>query len=192
PDGKPHNVFPQIQANANLSLSGSQKIFQACNNDVNAVYKMVDAKSVHGFALDCTIQIKKSSVLEDAQSPNVIGVLPGSDPKLKSEYVIYSAHLDHLGISDPVNGDRINNGAYDNGTGIAALLEIARAFTSMKTAPKRSILFIAVTGEEKGLQGSDYFANHPTVPVDSLVADINMDMLMMLYPFSNIVIIGAE
>src|SRR4029453_3871628 len=94
------------------------------------------------FALPITIQMKTVGKQENVKSPNVVGLLEGSDPKLKNEYIVYTAHLDHLGISAPVNGDSINNGAYDNATGIAAIIEIARAFASLPVHPKRSMIFL--------------------------------------------------
>jgi len=125
-------------------------------------------------------------------SPNVAGVLRGSDPKLARECVVVSAHLDHLGISEPVNGDSINNGAYDNASGTAMMLETARAFTALKVKPKRSIVFLSVTGEEKGLQGSDYFAQHEAPDSMDVVADLNLDMVLMLRPVKQVVAIGAQ
>ena len=119
-------------------------------------------------------------------------ILPGSDPQLKNEYVVFTAHLDHLGIGDPVKGDSIYNGAADNASGTAALIEMARAFSEMQTAPRRSLLFIAVTGEEEGLLGSDYYAHNPTVPMAQIVADVNMDEVSFLYDFKDIVPLGGE
>ena len=104
----------------------------------------------------------------------------------------FTAHADHLGIGDPVNGDDIYNGAGDNASGTAALIEIARAFTRMPQAPRRSLLFIAVTGEEEGLLGSDYYAHNPTVPMSQIVANVNMDEVSFLYDFKDIVPLGAE
>jgi Zn-dependent M28 family amino/carboxypeptidase len=118
-------------------------------------------------------------------------VLPGSDPKLSQEYVVYTAHLDHLGIGKPINGDPIYHGAADNASGTAALLVLAKAFKSLPHPPARSIMFLGVTAEEKGLLGSDYFAHFPTVPIQSLVADINMDGASIFYAFNNIVPLGA-
>jgi Zn-dependent M28 family amino/carboxypeptidase len=114
-------------------------------------------------------------------SKNIVGSRPGDDATLKNEYVIVSAHLDHLGVGKPVNGDRIYNGAMDDASGIASLIEIARALQKEKAASKRSILFLAVTGEEKGELGSEYFAAHPTI-AGRVVADINMDMYLPLFP----------
>ena len=130
------------------------------------------------IAFRAKIAVKRSQV----ESPNVVGVLPGTDPTLKDQYVVLSAHLDHLGIGEPINGDNIYNGAMDDGSGIASLLEIARAIHDSGLELKRSLLFVAVTAEEKGLLGSWYFANHPTVPAGSIVADINMDMFLPLHP----------
>ena len=126
------------------------------------------------------------------ESPNVAAILPGSDPQLKNEYVAFTAHLDHLGIGDPVKGDKIYNGAADNASGTSALLEMARAFSELHPAPRRSLLFIAVTGEEEGLLGSDYYAQNPTVPITQIVADINMDEVSFLYDFKDIVPLGGE
>jgi len=110
-------------------------------------------------------------------------VLRGSDPKLRNEHVVYSAHLDHMGIGAPVDGDSIYNGARDNASGIAALLEIARSFMRLPQPPRRSIMFVAVTGEESGLVGSDYFAHYPTVPISAMAANVNMDELAIDYDF---------
>ncbi len=128
----------------------------------------------------------------EAESPNIAAILPGSDPQLKNEYVVFTAHADHLGIGDPVNGDSIYNGAGDNASGTSALIEIARAFTRSQQPIRRSLLFIAVTGEEEGLLGSDYYANNPTVPLSQIVANVNMDEVSFLYDFKDIVPLGAE
>jgi Zn-dependent M28 family amino/carboxypeptidase len=117
-------------------------------------------------------------------------MLRGADPNLRSDYVVVSAHLDHLGNHPPANGgDPIYNGAYDNASGIASLIEIARGLAS-GPRPKRSVVFVALTGEEKGLQGSQYFVRHP--PVQPIVADINMDMFLMLYPVADLIALGGE
>jgi Zn-dependent M28 family amino/carboxypeptidase len=111
---------------------------------------------------------------------------------LNSEYVVYSSHSDHLGIGQPVNGDSIYNGALDNASGSALLVEVARAFTKRNPRPRRSLLFVSVTGEEAGLLGSDYFAHYPTVAKDAIVADVNMDEDQMLWPLEDIIAFGAE
>jgi len=119
-------------------------------------------------------------------------VLRGSDPKLRNEHVVYSAHLDHMGIGAPVDGDSIYNGARDNASGIAALLEIARSFMRLPQPPRRSIMFVAVTGEESGLVGSDYFAHYPTVPISAMAANVNMDELAIDYDFRDVVALGED
>jgi Zn-dependent M28 family amino/carboxypeptidase len=117
-----------------------------------------------------------------------VGVLKGSDPGLAREYVVLTAHLDHVGVGAPINGDAIYNGAMDNASGIATLIEAASAVAAAK--PKRSVLFVAVTAEEKGLLGSRYFARNPTVPGSSIVANINMDMFLPLYPLKSLMVLG--
>ncbi len=124
-------------------------------------------------------------------APNVVAVLPGSDPDLRDEYVVLSAHMDHVGVGRPVDGDSIYNGADDNGSGTAALLEVAQALASLPTAPRRSIIFLHVSGEEHGLLGSRAYSEDPTVPVESIVANINVDMIGRNSPDS-IVVIGKN
>lgn len=141
------------------------------------------------FPLAVTIRAKTGVKRSSAQSQNLAGVLPGSDPALKNEYVVVSAHLDHLGIGEAVNGDKIYNGAMDDASGVASVIEIARAIQSASTKPKRSILFLVVTAEEKGLLGSEYFASHPTVK-GTIIADINMDMPLPLFPLKYLEVQG--
>lgn len=123
-------------------------------------------------------------------APNVVGTLRGSDPALRGQYLIVSAHLDHLGVGRPVNGDSIYNGAMDNASGIATLLETARAFRERRVRPKRSIIFLAVTGEEEGELGSAYYALHPTVPASGIVADLNTDMYLPIQPLTGVFAYG--
>jgi len=130
--------------------------------------------------------------MHDTHSPNVVAKLEGSDPTLKNEYLVYSGHLDHLGIGATEAGDNIYNGALDNASGSAVLIELARAFSRMNPRPKRSILFVSVTGEEVGLLGSDYFAHNPTVPKSSMVANLNTDEVLMLWPMQDVIAFGAE
>jgi len=129
---------------------------------------------------------------EDITAPNVVGILPGSDPALRDEYVVFSGHMDHVGIGTPdANGDSIFNGADDDASGTIAVVEIAEAMASLPTAPRRSMLFLLVSGEEKGLWGSEYFADNPSVPTDRMVADFNTDMVGRNWP-DTIVAIGKE
>lgn len=145
------------------------------------------------FPLKVRIRTQASFSEKSAISENVIGVLPGSDPKLKSEYVVFSAHLDHLGVGQPVPSnpdDRIYNGAMDNASGIASMIEVAKSLGGKKL--KRSVLFAAVTGEEGGLLGSKFFANMPTVPADRMVADLNADMFLPIIPLKGITVLGLD
>jgi Zn-dependent M28 family amino/carboxypeptidase len=144
------------------------------------------------FPLAVRIHAKTKVKETDMESPNVAGELEGSDPELKKEFVIVSAHLDHLGIGAPVNGDDLYNGAMDNAAGVAALIQIAHDFRESKAKPKRSVIFLALCGEEEGELGSWYFANHPTVPPDEIVADINMDMFLPLFPLEYLQVQGLD
>ncbi len=141
-----------------------------------------DGKPLPAFPLNISIRATTTTkVLSTYQAPNVIAVLPGSDHKLKNEYLVLTAHLDHLGVGRPVNGDSIYNGAMDNAAGIASLIETAKALAS-GPRPRRSILFIAFTGEEEGELGSQFYARYPTVPRTQIIADLNMDMYLPLFP----------
>ncbi|MFN8654443.1 MAG: M20/M25/M40 family metallo-hydrolase [Gemmatimonadales bacterium] len=149
---------------------------------------------------DLTIGVGlKDEVLSSATAPNTIGILEGTDPKLKSEYVVFSAHMDHVGVAGPngtggcraVGADSICNGADDDGSGTVGVVELAEAFSRKGARPKRSILFITVSGEEKGLYGSSYFTSNPTVPLSQVVADLNIDMIGRNWP-DTIVAIGKE
>jgi uncharacterized protein YjeT (DUF2065 family) len=129
--------------------------------------------------------------IERNSAPNVVGILEGSDPRLKREYVVLSAHMDHVGVGRPVNGDSIYNGADDDASGTIAVVEAAEAFAQLEPRPKRSIIFLTVSGEEKGLWGSAYFADHPPVPIGDIVADLNTDMVGRNWK-DTIVVIGKE
>jgi Zn-dependent M28 family amino/carboxypeptidase len=142
--------------------------------------------------LGTEITLARKTDHESITSPNIIGILRGSDPELANEYVVFTAHLDHIGTGVPINGDTIYNGMYDNAMGMSLLIETARAFAAMPEPPRRSILFIALTGEERGLVGSDYYAHYPTVPSHSIVANVNLDMPLLLYPLADVIAFGAE
>jgi len=131
------------------------------------------------------------AVVEHASAPNVVGILEGSDPRLKREYLVLSAHMDHVGVGRPVNGDSIYNGADDDASGTIAVVEAAEAFAQLQPRPKRSIIFLTVSGEEKGLWGSAYFADHPPVPIGDIVANLNTDMVGRNWK-DTIVAIGKE
>jgi len=143
-------------------------------------------------ALGIEITLSQRSEHAEITSPNVLGVIRGSDPDLADEYIVYTAHLDHIGIGAPVDGDDIYNGFYDNAMGVSLLIEAARAFKAMPEPPRRSILLAAVTGEERGLLGSDYFAQYPTVPKEAMIANVNLDMPLLLYPLADVIAFGAQ
>lgn len=151
-----------------------------------------DRKPLPHFPLIASVQAKATVLQKDVESDNIVAKLSGSDPHLKSEYVVLSAHLDHVGIGEPINGDKIYNGAMDNASGSALLLDIAAAMHAAKTKPKRSILFLFVTAEEKGLLGSKYFASYPTVPKSSIVADLNTDMFLPIVPLKVLTVLGLN
>ena len=190
--GLPNDATPELRGVAFLSMRATQELFEGSRYTADQVFKMAKAGALKSFGLPLTIKMATTTDWVDVQSSNVVAKIEGSDPALKDEYVVYSAHLDHLGIGDPVKGDSIYNGALDNASGAAILLEIARAFTELKPAPRRSILFLSGTAEEMGLLGSDYFAHNPTVPHDSLVADLDVDTDFMLWPLQDVVAFGAE
>jgi Zn-dependent M28 family amino/carboxypeptidase len=194
--GAPADVPKALEGAALLSATGVRKLFAASGASGSADLDRVFAESAtgapKGFALDLTATITSRSEPRRITSPNVAGVLEGSDPALRDTFVVYSAHLDHVGVGAEVKGDRIYNGAYDNAMGSAVLIEAARALASLEPRPKRSLLFVFVTAEEKGLVGSDYFANKPTVAASRIVANINIDMPLLLFPLDQVVAFGAE
>ncbi|WP_263383843.1 M20/M25/M40 family metallo-hydrolase [Granulicella arctica] len=151
-----------------------------------------DGKPLPRFPLALSLRAKVVTQNEKAVSPNIIGKLEGSDPALKDQYVLVSAHLDHIGIGAPINGDKIYHGAMDDASGVASVMEIAHAITSSGFKPKRSILFVIFTAEEKGLLGSHFYAEHPSVAKASIAADLNMDMFLPLYPMHYVMIQGVN
>ena len=178
---------------ATINPASAEMIFEGSGHTFAEVLELANqGKAMPRFPLKLSFRATEKLKLTDAEAPNVIGVLPGSDPALKDEYVIFGAHLDHLGVGAPINGDAIYNGAMDDGSGIATLIEIATLLKEEKARPKRSILFVAVAGEEKGLLGSEYFVNAPTVPLKNIVAEINNDMYLPLYPLKSLEVIGLE
>jgi hypothetical protein len=161
-------------------------------NSTASLVEAANKRALKPFDIPVSLHGKLTTKLRELTSHNVVGVLRGSDPKLAGEYVVYSAHLDHLGVGAAVDGDVIYNGALDNASGTAAILEIARAYSLLPKRPARSILFLSCTGEERGLLGSDYFAHFPTVPAGSIVADFNDDMSLALGPVHDVVVLGGE
>ncbi len=180
-----------VRAALTLSPALSRQLFVGAPRSLDQIAASAQ-RPVRGFALPARLAIAGSSDWQPLPSPNVIGILPGGDPRLAHEHVVLMAHLDHLGVS-PVAApgeDAIHNGAIDNAAGIAAMLETARQLAAGKR-PRRSILFIANTGEEIGLLGADYFATRPTVPLRQIVAAVDLDMPLLLYDFKDVVVFGA-
>jgi Zn-dependent M28 family amino/carboxypeptidase len=173
-----------------LSATGGEKLFGPA---WGAVRKAAARKRVRtaSIAAPGRLSFESQTSFRAMASSNVIGMIPGGDPALAGQYVVLSAHLDHIGVGKPVAGDAINNGALDDGIGIASLIEEARRFKAA-APPRRSIIFLAVTGEEKGLVGSDYFVSHPVVPMATIVADVNLDMPILTYKFEDMVAFGGD
>jgi Zn-dependent M28 family amino/carboxypeptidase len=173
-----------------VTARGADKLFEGSSHTFAEIQALArDNKPLPHFPLTGTLRSEAVLQRGTLEAPNVVGVVPGSG-KLKDEFVILSAHLDHLGVGRPVNGDSIYNGAMDNASGIATVIEVARLLKESKFKPKRSMIFLAVTAEEKGELGSRYFAAHPTVPFKQIVADINLDMFLPLYPLKVIEVQG--
>ena len=169
------------------------KWFEGSGHTLAELLALVDAgKPLPRFPLVPTLRAKVQVQRHEVESQNVVAVRPGTDSTLKNEYVVLSAHLDHVGVGEPIHGDRIYNGAMDDASGVASLLDIAAELNENHVQTRRSLLFVAVTGEEKGLLGSRYFAAHPTVPLKSMVADLNMDMFLPLYPLHLLTVWGLS
>jgi hypothetical protein len=176
----------------NISPATLQQLFAGASRDTGQVFSALRGGQAAPLALPGRLSVRYRSRYQDVDSYNVVGKITGSDAKLKSEYVVHSAHLDHLGVGPAINGDSIFNGAHDNATGVASVLEISKLYSKLKVKPKRSVLFVLVTGEEMGLIGSTYFAKYPTVPKSALVADINTDMPTIIAPLLAVVPLGAD
>jgi hypothetical protein len=198
-EGLVHQDAPGVRVAASLHGPAAEALFVGAVRTLEAIRAEADKVNARprGFALATRLRVKTESSSRRVTSPNVIGVLRGTDPALADEYVVLLAHLDHLGVSkakagDPADKDLINNGALDNAAGIATMLEVARAAAAAPVRPRRSLLFLATTGEEKGLLGADYFARHPTVPIRQIVGAVGLDMPLLLYPFKDVIAFGAN
>lgn len=184
---------PGQQLAVTMNPAHADKLFAGTGHRFSELLALVDAdRPLPVFALAARLKAATKVERGDVESQNVAGILRGSDPGKRSEYVVLSAHLDHLGVGEPINGDKIYNGAMDNASGVAAILEVAARLRESNARPARSILFLAVTGEEKGELGSRYFAAHPTVPRASIVADVNTDMFLPLFPLKTLMVLGLD
>lgn len=196
PAGRPDRSTPALQFELQVDEQLARRLFEGSPRSLAQVRSEAARQpaSPPGFAMASRLTLSAASRWEDFSSPEVIGVLRGRDPLLRAEHVVLMGHLDHLGVrpASGKNGDGIYNGAIDNAAGVATLIEAARHFQVTGVRPRRSILFIANTGEEQGLLGADYFIHHPTVPIEQLVAAVDLDMPLALYPFRDVVAHGAD
>lgn len=175
----------------NFTARGAEKLFATSGHTLAELMQLAnDGKPLPKFAIPGTIKMTAALKVDTFNAANLAGLVEGSDPALKNEYVVMTSHLDHVGVGRAVNGDAIYNGAMDDASGIAAMLQIVQMLKTSGAQTKRSILFVAVSAEEKGLLGSRYFAAHPTVPFDKIVGNINLDMFLPLYPLKVIEVQG--
>jgi Zn-dependent M28 family amino/carboxypeptidase len=175
-----------------ITREAGEKLVALAGKNLDDLLKASESSDFRPVELGIQVRGHIPAKIRALETRNVGAMIPGSDPKLKDEYIIYSAHWDHLGIGAPVAGDAIYNGAIDNATGCAILLELARAWGGLARKPKRSVLFLSVTAEEGGLKGSEYYAAHPLVPVAKTAVDLNFDALYPWGRAANVVITGAE
>jgi Zn-dependent M28 family amino/carboxypeptidase len=173
-----------------LSNDAAREVLAMAGQDLDSLKARAASKDFTPVTLGIRASMTIENALRTVDSRNVVAKLEGSDPEQKDEFIVYTAHWDHFGIGEPVNGDSIYNGALDNATGTAALLTVAKAFKAMDPAPKRSILFLAVTAEEQGLLGSQYYSVAPLHPLSKTLANINMDGMNTWGPTSDLTVIG--
>ncbi|WP_407674606.1 M28 family peptidase [Novosphingobium terrae] len=205
--GKAHDNATGIRASASLDDDAANALLAGAPQSLTQIRTLADKPwvsgkpvAVKGFALKGSARIYGNFASTRVTSPNVAGMIPGSDPALKDQYVVLSGHLDHLGVDapkpgEPADKDRIYNGALDNAAGTSTLLEVAHVMAQEAKAgkgPRRSVIFLVSTGEEKGLLGADFFARHPAVPVEKIVGNVDLDMPVLLYPFTDLVAFGAD
>lgn len=179
------------QVSITFNPASAERLFEGSGHTFADLLKLADeGKPLPHFALPQSVRAAVVVERQHVESHNVAGMMRGSDPTLSNEFVVLTAHLDHVGVGAPVNGDDIYNGAMDNASGIATLLEAASYVAAAR--PRRSVIFVAVTAEEKGLLGSRYFARHPPVPREGIVANINMDMFLPLFPMTSVMVLGLD
>jgi Zn-dependent M28 family amino/carboxypeptidase len=171
----PNKNADAVEARCWITFDTAKKLLAACGQDFDRLRKSAITREFRPVVLNAKADIDIKQQLRSFKSHNVVGKLEGSDPKLRDEYVIYTAHWDHLGRHPELQGDQISNGAIDNASGVASVIELAAAFTKLNPPPQRSVLFMATTAEEAGLLGAKYYAEHPLYPLDKTLADINID-----------------
>jgi Peptidase family M28/PA domain len=190
-EGNAMNGNDELKAVINFNSTFAEKLFAASGRTAKQIFELATTESLESFPLKMEAHIKVKTTHSFVQGSNLVGILPGSDPKLRDEYIVYAAHLDHFGKGAPVKGDSIYNGAHDNASGVSILLGIAQAFRSFRPVP-RSIVFAVVTGEEYGLLGSDYFINNCPVKAENIVANLAIDMPFFFHPILDIVPYGGQ
>lgn len=186
---------PYLKVRSWMTDEAAHRMMDLAGQNLEQLRKQAATRDFRPVKLNLTAALDLNSEVKRVEAPNVVATLPGRDPKLRDEYVVYSAHWDHFGIGAPdKTGDTIYNGALDNATGVASVLEIARALANLPAAekPRRSILFLITTGEEQGLLGSEWYSQHPVVPISKTAANINLDSMNILGPTKNFVPLGAE
>jgi hypothetical protein len=191
-EGRPQNAYPELKLRFRFNHGAAARLFETAPATLDQVLAAAEAGDVQGFELQGMMTLTATTGLRRTESANVLGLLPGSDPHLKDEYIVITAHLDHLGRGVAVNGDAIYNGAHDNAVGVAILLEMARALRASSVKPRRSVLFAAVTAEEKGLLGSDFLANQAKARGERIVANLNIDMPLLFARTRDFVALGAD
>ncbi len=190
--GTPSRGTPLLRGSASLNHSGVRALFAGAPKPLTAVFADAAASKPQGFTLSTRVSIATRSAHRDVESANVVGRIVGSDPVLQNEHVVFVAHVDHFGRGVAMKGDDIYNGAHDNASGTAIVMEVAKAFATLPVKPRRSAIVLFVTAEERGLLGSDYFARNPTVAKEGIVADFTLDMPFLYHPLLDIVPYGAQ
>lgn len=188
------SLFYFVAGNLSVVMNpqAAQRLFNDAPYSLQQIFEMEATKSLRSFQLPVLATFRGSFQQRDFLAANVIGMLEGSDSELKNSYVVISAHYDHLGVGPAIKADSIYNGVFDNAAGVAAVLEMAKVFAAMPEKPKRSLIFLFTTGEEKGLLGSTYYVENPVVPLYKTIANVNVDGLAMFDTFNDIVGVGAE
>jgi Zn-dependent M28 family amino/carboxypeptidase len=191
--GRIHGLDARSAPSPMLNRSAAEALFNGERYSLDDIFAAAGKGETPRFATNKTVTVQYESRHTPVESANVVALMEGTDPALKSEYVVFSTHIDHLGIGPAVDGDAVYNGALDNASGCAVLLEIARAFSKLPARPRRSVMFVAVTGEEQMLLGSDYFANNSPVSIEKVVADVNFDGPIPLQPsLRDVIVYGSE
>src|SRR5262249_25694319 len=182
-----------LKLSLNFNPAQAEKLFAGSGHTFAELAALAkDRKPLPHFPLAVSVKAQVAVQSKEVESANLVAILPGSDPVLKNESVVLSAHLDHIGIGAPVNGDNLYNGAMDDASGSALLLDVAASLKSHPEKLKRTLLFVFVTAEEKGLLGSRYFAAQPAVPIKSIAADVNVDMFLPIVPLNYLEVKGLE